>query len=88
MVTETSGFAISEKDLELRGPGDIDGLRQSGGADLKLADIVRDVALMEVTRTAAIEILHRDPELQMPEQHHLRAHLMGQKNKEIWSRIS
>jgi ATP-dependent DNA helicase RecG len=88
MVTESSGFAISEKDLELRGPGDIDGLRQSGGAELKLADIIRDVELMELTRNVAIDLLKRDSELLLAEHASLKAHLLAQKNTELWSRIS
>ncbi|MBP6624785.1 MAG: ATP-dependent DNA helicase RecG [Chitinophagaceae bacterium] len=88
MVTETSGFAISEKDLELRGPGDIDGLRQSGGADLKLADIVKDVALMATTRQVAIELLKEDADLMKPEHANLKSFLLQRKDKEVWSRIS
>jgi ATP-dependent DNA helicase RecG len=88
MVNETSGFAIAEKDLELRGPGEIDGTRQSGTLDLHLADIVKDVALMEITRNAAIVILKEDPDLLLPQNQNLRLHLLSKKDKEIWSRIS
>ncbi len=88
MVTESSGFAIAEKDLELRGPGEIDGTRQSGSSELKLADIVRDVNLMEITRQAAIDILQRDPYLESSEHANLKAFLMTRKDKEVWSRIS
>ncbi|MBL7764814.1 MAG: ATP-dependent DNA helicase RecG [Chitinophagaceae bacterium] len=88
MVNESSGFAIAEKDLELRGPGEIDGTRQSGAAELKIADLIQDVGLMEITRNAAIALLQRDPDLQENEQMLLRKFLMGRKDKEIWSRIS
>jgi len=88
MVNESSGFAIAEKDLELRGPGEIDGTRQSGATDLHLADIVKDVQLMEVTRQSAIQLLQADPYLEKPEQAALRAFLMKRKDKEVWSRIS
>ena len=88
MVEESSGFAIAEKDLELRGPGEIDGTRQSGAADLHLADLIRDAALMEVTRHAAQELLSRDPYLEQPAQAGLRAFLMSRKDREVWSRIS
>jgi ATP-dependent DNA helicase RecG len=88
MINETSGFAISEKDLALRGPGDIDGLRQSGGAELKLADIVRDVEIMELTRNTAIDILKQDSTLMLPQNTQLRLHLLSLKNTEAWSRIS
>ncbi len=88
MVNETSGFAISEKDLELRGPGEIDGIRQSGAADLKIADIIQDVELMTTTRIAAIEILQQDSDLENENNLPLRTYLLSRKEKEIWSRIS
>ncbi|HMN33146.1 MAG: ATP-dependent DNA helicase RecG [Chitinophagaceae bacterium] len=88
MVEESSGFVISEKDLELRGPGDIDGLRQSGDLDLKIADIVKDVDIMTMTRNVAIDILQNDPDLNLEEHQYLKAYLLSQKDKEIWSRIS
>ena len=88
MVQERSGFAIAEKDLELRGPGDIDGTRQSGAADLKLAHLVKDLPIMERSREAAIAILKQDADLLLPEHQGLRNFLMGRKDKEIWSRIS
>jgi len=88
MVTESSGFAIAEKDLELRGPGEIDGTRQSGTSELKLADIVKDVNLMEITREAAIEVLQKDPYLELIENKNLKAFLLTRKDREVWSRIS
>jgi ATP-dependent DNA helicase RecG len=88
MVNESSGFAISEKDLELRGPGEISGLKQSGAAELHIADIVKDVALMETTRNVATAILQQDPFLELDEHATLKAHLLTRKNKEVWSRIS
>jgi ATP-dependent DNA helicase RecG len=88
MVNETSGFAISEKDLELRGPGEIDGTRQSGAADLKIADIIKDVGLMELTRNKAIQLLQSDPNLQTPQNQNLRNFLLSRKDKEVWSKIS
>jgi ATP-dependent DNA helicase RecG len=88
MVHETSGFAIAEKDLELRGPGEIDGTRQSGAADLKIADIIKDVGIMEVTRYAAIAILKEDPFLEEDSNRNLKEFLLTLKDKEVWSRIS
>jgi ATP-dependent DNA helicase RecG len=88
MVNETSGFAISEKDLGLRGPGEIDGTRQSGAADLKIADIIKDVGLMELTRNKAIQLLQSDPNLQTPQNQNLRNFLLSRKDKEVWSKIS
>jgi ATP-dependent DNA helicase RecG len=88
MVNETSGFAIAEKDLELRGPGEIDGTRQSGSADLKLADLVKDLPILQLARDTAVELLQQDPDLLLPEQQSLRQYLLGRKEREVWSRIS
>jgi ATP-dependent DNA helicase RecG len=88
MVDETSGFAIAEKDLELRGPGEIDGTKQSGGMELKLADIVKDQQLLIVCRDAAIELLQSDPNLQLAPHQALKHFLLKRKDKEVWSRIS
>ena len=88
MVNETSGFAISEKDLELRGPGEIDGVRQSGAADLKIADIIKDVELMATTRKVAIDICNKTQTLKKIEYVSLKHFLLNRKEKEIWSRIS
>lgn len=64
IMTETNdGFVIAEKDLELRGPGEFLGVRQSGMPDLILADIVKDAKILEEARKAAIELVKSDPEL-------------------------
>jgi ATP-dependent DNA helicase RecG len=57
-----SGFKLAEKDLEIRGPGDFIGIRQSGIADLTMKSL-GDVALIEKTRKAAKEIIEKDPGL-------------------------
>lgn len=88
METESSGFVISEKDLLMRGPGDIDGTKQSGTLDLKLADIVHDIGIMELARNECISLLHADAELNLPQHQTLKQHLMKRKDKEIWSKIS
>lgn len=88
MVTEHSGFAIAEKDLQLRGPGEIDGKKQSGISEFKIADIVKDVELMATTRKAAIDLLIQDPELDDVSVVNLKTYLLSKKDKELWSRIS
>ena len=57
------GFAISEADLKLRGPGDFLGTKQSGSPAFRLADLVRDREIFELARTEAQRILEADPEL-------------------------
>ena len=58
IMTQTNdGFVIAEKDLELRGPGEFLGVRQSGLPDMVVADIVKDTAILEIARTEAIEFV-------------------------------
>jgi ATP-dependent DNA helicase RecG len=89
IMCETSdGFRIAEKDMEIRGPGDIAGTRQSGLLDFKLADIVRDRDILQLAVQEAQEILNKDPELDHPENNLLRQQLKEEKGKTPWSRIS
>ena len=60
MEETNDGFVIAEKDLELRGSGDIYGIRQSGLMDLKIADPIRDSSLLEFAQAKAIEIAKTD----------------------------
>lgn len=68
IMTETNdGFVIAEEDLKLRGPGDIDGTRQSGIAfNLRIADLAHDGQILSLARDLAREILDDDPALQKP----------------------
>lgn len=59
----TDGFAIAEADLEIRGPGDLLGTAQTGLPPVRLARLPRDLALLEEARSAAKELLARDPDL-------------------------
>ncbi|MRG48191.1 ATP-dependent DNA helicase RecG [Chitinophaga sp. SYP-B3965] len=88
MVQTNDGFVISEKDMELRGPGDMEGTRQSGLLDLKLADIVQDRAILAAARECAEKILVEDPELELPENKPLSDYLATQRSKSAWSKIS
>ncbi len=88
MCETTDGFKIAEKDMELRGPGDISGTRQSGLMDFKLADIVRDREILQEAVKAAQKLLAFDPELDLPEHQALRQQLKQEKGKTPWSRIS
>lgn len=58
IMTETNdGFVIAEKDLQLRGPGEFLGTRQSGLPDLIISDIVRDAKILEMARSEAIDFV-------------------------------
>ena len=58
IMTETNdGFVIAEKDLQIRGPGEFLGVRQSGLPDLIISDIVKDSKILEIARKAAIELV-------------------------------
>lgn len=60
IMTETNdGFVIAEKDLQLRGPGEFLGTRQSGLPDLIISDIVRDAKILELARNEAIDFLKK-----------------------------
>ncbi len=64
MIKTNDGFEIAEKDLQLRGPGDIEGTQQSGiPFDLKISNLSRDGQIIEYVRNIAGEILDRDPSL-------------------------
>ncbi len=91
IMTETNdGFEISEADLKLRGPGDLEGTQQSGVAfDLKLANLARDGQLVQLARDTANWVLENDPFQQNPDNKILWAHLQELKqNNEDWSVIS
>ena len=66
IVRSSDGFVIAEKDLELRGPGELRGTRQSGLPDLMLGDLVNDVDLIESARDLAKRMLEADPQLDAP----------------------
>jgi ATP-dependent DNA helicase RecG len=88
MVSTTDGFQIAEFDLKLRGPGDIEGTRQSGLIDLKLASIIRDEGILVAARTEASRTLEKDPELRLQEHSPLLAFIRASKGYQDWSRVS
>lgn len=88
MVATNDGFLIAEKDLALRGPGDIEGTRQSGELALKLADLVADKKWVEIAGELARRLVTADPELKDPAHRSVRLFLLSQKGKLAWSRIS
>jgi ATP-dependent DNA helicase RecG len=88
LTVTNNGFEIAEKDMELRGPGDIEGTRQSGMLNFKLANIVNDRPLLEKARSFAIAIVENDPDLLSAENLRLKNFLQQQKGKIAWSKIS
>jgi ATP-dependent DNA helicase RecG len=88
MCETNDGFKIAEKDLELRGPGDIEGTKQSGILDFKLADIVKDKQMLQVAKEVAERIIEQDIELNFPENAVLKKFMQAQKGKTVWSKIS
>jgi len=78
VMTETNdGFRIAETDLQLRGPGEFFGTRQSGLPEFRVADLLRDAALLEEARREALAIVAADPELRAAEHRGLRAALLA-----------
>jgi len=72
MKTSQDGFYLAEKDLQIRGPGDMAGVRQSGMPEFKLADLLRDRDLLGAARRQAMALIKEDPELRNGEYHLLR----------------
>lgn len=89
IITSTNnGFKIAEKDLELRGPGEIEGTKQSGVLNFRLADIVKDKPILDAAKNFAEQIIETDPELEWAENLQLKQYLMSLHGKTPWSRIS
>jgi len=72
MERTTDGFKIAEIDLEIRGPGDFIGTRQSGLPDFRVANLIRDNRILDEARRAAQAWLRRDPMLSRPESAQLK----------------
>jgi len=88
MCETNDGFKIAEKDLEIRGPGDIEGTRQSGLLNFKLANIIEDKKMLEVARQTAEKIIQEDASLSLVNNLCLKNFLGSQKGKTAWSKIS
>ena len=88
MCATNDGFKIAEKDLEIRGPGDIEGTRQSGVLNFKLASIVQDKTMLEICKELVNGILVADPDLTMAENLPVKNYLQSHKGKTVWSKIS
>lgn len=74
MAETNDGFLLAQYDLEQRGPGDFLGTRQSGMAELKMANLT-DIHLIEKTRQIAFDLFNRDPDLDLAENASIRENL-------------
>lgn len=88
MSSTNDGFLIAEKDLSIRGPGDIEGTRQSGMLNFKLASIVLDRSLLESAKEMAETLIEKDPELSSEENLRLKHFLQVQQGRTVWRKIS
>lgn len=88
MCATNDGFKIAEKDLELRGPGEIEGTRQSGALNFKLASIVNDRQWLETAKLLAEQLLEADPDLSSAANLRLKEYLQALQGKTAWSKIS
>lgn len=89
IMTQTNdGFKIAEKDLELRGPGEIDGTKQSGLMNFKLANLVADRVMVEVISEEVDRILDVDAMLSLPEHQPIKDYLHNHRNSTTWSKIA
>lgn len=75
MEKSNSGFDVAQKDLELRGPGDFFGIRQSGLPEFKLANLLKDIKILQDAQIAAKELLEEDKYLEKEENKPLRDEL-------------
>ena len=88
MCATNDGFKISEVDLDLRGPGDMEGTRQSGQVVLHLADISKDKEILEKARESATKIIAEDADLRLPQHGKLRNHMIQMSSKgNHWSKV-
>ena len=88
MARTNDGFEIAKVDLELRGPGELDGTKQSGVLELKLADIRHDESILIASRVEAQEWLGADELLSKPESEPIRNELKKIPHRTVWSKIS
>lgn len=77
------GFELAEADFKMRGPGDVFGARQSGLPPMKIADLSRDIQILQVARAIAQNMIDEDPELADPELQPLRKQLLSRYGKRL-----
>lgn len=88
MCKTIDGFEIAEVDMQLRGPGDLMGTKQSGVLNFKIADLTKDQKELLAARYMAEKLLKEDPELSHPENQAIKKYFVeNHKEKIKWSRI-
>ncbi|MEL6607140.1 MAG: ATP-dependent DNA helicase RecG [Bacteroidota bacterium] len=89
MVRTNNGFEIADVDLQLRGPGDLLGIQQSGLLDLKIADLSQDSKILQAARAAAQHLLEEDPTLAQPPNAPVKTTLAHTRSHTVnWGSIS
>ncbi len=89
MVNTNDGFEIASVDLNLRGPGELQGTRQSGIIEFKIADLAKDGSILQLARAAAEKIIEMDPELQREENDMIKEYLKYLSSQKMnWGKIS
>jgi ATP-dependent DNA helicase RecG len=83
MEQTTDGFDLAEKDLEIRGPGELFGSRQSGLPPFKVADLMRDRDLLALARRDAAEWVSLSPKMQRPEDQLILRRMIKAFGKEL-----
>lgn len=81
MARTNNGFLIAEEDLRLRGPGEIYGTKQSGLPAFRVADLIKDMALLEVARHEAFQLIELDPTLEHPANRGLKTALERHRHR-------
>jgi len=89
MVGTNDGFQIADVDLQLRGPGEISGTRQSGVLELKIANLAEDAQILQIARAEAKSLTNYDPKLEDKQNEPLIKYIFSNSNELLpWERIS
>ena len=89
MTKTNDGFKIAEVDMELRGPGNLLGTQQSGILNFRIADIIKDKDILELSRNDAKEIIDKDPQLKNEENKEIKKEFIKiNKSSVLWKYIS
>ena len=90
MVNSSDGFKLAEIDMQLRGPGSIDGTQQSGiPLNFKMANLATDQSILQKAREAVENLLDKDPLLQHTDNYKIKTILKSKFSSKInWSRIA